>query len=228
MLNGLPPVLGVLTAVPPPCPVRLSADGPTFATPSSYADAMRAACAAVALVDAVVASSSRGGSSSEGGAGQQAPPAGAASGFSICRPPGHHATPGDQMGFCLLNNVALAARHAQRAHGLQKVRPAAGRRRSCWQPPQVPFPMLGWLHTCLHHGCGSRANEPTTQRAPHFHRVACRCCSWTGMFTMAMAPRTASIATPQCCSSTCTRRGCGPAAAACRKPGKVGWGGLGC
>ncbi|EFN52933.1 hypothetical protein CHLNCDRAFT_137274 [Chlorella variabilis] len=112
-------------------------DGPTFATPSSYADALRAACTAVALVDAVVAGSrgssgtgdgsggSSGGGGSEAGGGQGSSGRGrehaaATCGFSICRPPGHHATPGDQMGFCLLNNAALAARHAQRAHGLHK------------------------------------------------------------------------------------------------------------
>lgn len=115
---------------------------------------MRAACAAVALVDAVVSAAplgssgrSSGGDSSGSGAmeqreGQQpgsgqrpgtanAPPVG----FSICRPPGHHATPSDQMGFCLLNNAALAARHAQRAHGLRKV----GR------PPQLACPLLPCL-----------------------------------------------------------------------------------
>ena len=32
-------------------------------------------------------------------------------GFALCRPPGHHATPDQAMGFCLLNNVALAAEH---------------------------------------------------------------------------------------------------------------------
>ncbi|KAL4425020.1 hypothetical protein ABPG77_001798 [Micractinium sp. CCAP 211/92] len=117
-------------------------DGPTFATPSSFGDAMTAACAAVALVDVIASATtldSAGHSGSSGGRGEAGPehqgeqqqqqgagqPPGAALsppvGFSLCRPPGHHATPGDQMGFCLLNNAALAARHAQRAHGLRKV-----------------------------------------------------------------------------------------------------------
>lgn len=39
----------------------------------------------------------------------------------LLRPPGHHATPTHAMGFCLYNNVAVAARHAVAAHGLNRV-----------------------------------------------------------------------------------------------------------
>ncbi len=41
--------------------------------------------------------------------------------FVAVRPPGHHAEKTTAMGFCLINNVAVAARHAQRAHGAERV-----------------------------------------------------------------------------------------------------------
>jgi acetoin utilization deacetylase AcuC-like enzyme len=45
----------------------------------------------------------------------------ATSGFSAHRPPGHHASQARSMGFCLFNTVAVAARHALEARGLQRV-----------------------------------------------------------------------------------------------------------
>ena len=42
-------------------------------------------------------------------------------GFALSRPPGHHAERGTALGFCLFNNVAIAARYLQRAHGVDKV-----------------------------------------------------------------------------------------------------------
>lgn len=41
--------------------------------------------------------------------------------FCAVRPPGHHATPTRGMGFCVFNNIAIAARYAQRAHGAERV-----------------------------------------------------------------------------------------------------------
>ena len=41
--------------------------------------------------------------------------------FCAVRPPGHHARPAQGMGFCLFNNIAIGARHAQRKHGAERV-----------------------------------------------------------------------------------------------------------
>ena len=80
--------------------VRIDAD--TYALPVSLEVARLAAGAVIGAVDAVMD-------------GQ------ADNALAIVRPPGHHATAERQMGFCLLNNVAIAARHAQREHGCGRV-----------------------------------------------------------------------------------------------------------
>ncbi len=77
-------------------------DADTILCHASYQAALRAAGAAVAATDAVIAGS-------------------IANAFCSVRPPGHHATPREPMGFCLFNNVAIAARHALEVHGLERV-----------------------------------------------------------------------------------------------------------
>ena len=71
---------------------RIDAD--TYALPVSLEIARLAAGAAIGAIDLLADGS-------------------ADNALAIVRPPGHHATADWQMGFCLLNNIALAARHAQ-------------------------------------------------------------------------------------------------------------------
>ena len=42
-------------------------------------------------------------------------------GFALVRPPGHHAEHNAALGFCLFNNIAIAARYLQEQHGLEKI-----------------------------------------------------------------------------------------------------------
>jgi acetoin utilization deacetylase AcuC-like enzyme len=77
-------------------------EGDTFMSPKSYEVARRAAGSSLAAVDAVMK-----------GPDRQA--------LCLVRPPGHHALVHEAMGFCLFNNIALAADHAVKQHHLKRV-----------------------------------------------------------------------------------------------------------
>ncbi len=74
---------------------------PTYVTTASLELALAAAGGTISVVDAVLNEA-------------------AEVGFALIRPPGHHAVPTGPMGFCLFNNIAIAARHAQ-ANGFARV-----------------------------------------------------------------------------------------------------------
>src|SRR5947209_9302498 len=80
--------------------VRLDAD--TTMSPGSFEAALRGAGGAVQAVDEVMEKK-------------------IANVFVAVRPPGHHAETATPMGFCLFNNAAIAARHAQKQHGAERV-----------------------------------------------------------------------------------------------------------
>ncbi len=77
-------------------------DPDTSANAGTWAAAQRAAGAAVAATDAVIDGDIE-------------------NAFCAIRPPGHHATRDETMGFCFFNNVAIAARHALDVRGLKRV-----------------------------------------------------------------------------------------------------------
>lgn len=106
-------------------------DGDTCVSPGSREAALKAAGAGILAVDAV-----------QGGEALRA--------FCPVRPPGHHATNDTAMGFCLFNNIAVAAAHAQAGHGLERVaivdfdvHHGNGTQQIAWRRP-------GWLYLSSH------------------------------------------------------------------------------
>jgi acetoin utilization deacetylase AcuC-like enzyme len=93
-------VQAIRDAAPRSGTVHLDPD--TAMNPHTLQAALRAAGAAVLGVDLVLSKKF-------------------SSSFSAVRPPGHHACRARPMGFCIFNNVAVAARHALEAHGLERV-----------------------------------------------------------------------------------------------------------
>jgi len=90
----------IAEAVPKEGMVRIDAD--TSMSPGSFDAALRAVGGALYAVDEVMTG--------------KAPNA-----FCAMRPPGHHAETVRPMGFCLFNSAAIAARHAQKKHGAERV-----------------------------------------------------------------------------------------------------------
>ena len=80
--------------------IQLDAD--TAMSPGTWEAALRAAGGAVFAVDEVLG-------------------ARVDNAFVVTRPPGHHAEAATPMGFCIFNNAAIAARHAQIVHGLERI-----------------------------------------------------------------------------------------------------------
>ena len=74
----------------------------TFVSARSYDVALMAAGASLVALDAIIEGRAR-------------------NGYALVRPPGHHALPDQAMGFCLFNNIAVAARYALDHHQLKRV-----------------------------------------------------------------------------------------------------------
>ncbi|MEW5987626.1 MAG: histone deacetylase [Chloroflexota bacterium] len=124
-------------------------DADTYVAPESFAAACLAAGAACTGVDHIL-----------GGAGQN--------GLVVARPPGHHASTNRAAGFCLFNNVATAARHAQKQHGLRRVlildfdvHHGDGTQSIFYQDPSVLFVSLHLYYPYFYPGTGSAGEVGT-------------------------------------------------------------------
>jgi acetoin utilization deacetylase AcuC-like enzyme len=84
------------------CQLGMHFDADTYTRPASWQLAINAAGGAAAVARAVWSGESK-------------------RGFALTRPPGHHATPNRAMGFCLLNNIALAAEYLLQEGGASRL-----------------------------------------------------------------------------------------------------------
>jgi acetoin utilization deacetylase AcuC-like enzyme len=148
-------------------------DPDTFLGPHSFEAAIHAAGAACAAVDAVFAGD-------------------ADNAFCAVRPPGHHASQGHAMGFCIFNNAAIAVRHAQRHHGAKRVaivdwdvHHGNGTQDIFWADASVLYasthqmPFYPWTGGAEETGVGNIVNAPLASgsgseafRAAFAHRIA--------------------------------------------------------
>jgi len=132
----------------------------TYLDKNSYATALLSAGGAIAGADAVAS-----------GTADRA--------FCAIRPPGHHATRSEGMGFCLLNNAAVAARYLQERHGIARVmivdwdvHHGNGTQEIFLEDPSVFYFSIHENPSFLYPGTGRRwetgrgAGEGTTLNAP--------------------------------------------------------------
>jgi len=133
---------------------------PTYVTETSFEDAMLAAGAVITCARAVINGD-------------------ASNAFAIVRPPGHHAEPQRAMGFCIFNNIAIAAQDAL-ANGMERVlvidydaHHGNGTQAACMNDDRVGFisthqwgiyPGTGWIDDAPH-AKGRLVNVPLHSRA---------------------------------------------------------------
>lgn len=149
---------------------RVSLDPDTWLSPATGEAALRSAGAAAFAVQAVLSGEHE-------------------TAFCATRPPGHHAEPTRAMGFCLFNNIAVAAREAQ-ASGMARVaildfdvHHGNGTQAVFWSDPDVLFasthqyPCYPWTGASEETGVGNIINRPLAPGSgPEPFRVA-----WNGI-----------------------------------------------
>ena len=138
-------LFSVMRAMPEEGIAQLEAD--TYASPQSLKAALSGIGGAMAAVDDVFTGV-------------------ATNAFVASRPPGHHAEKTKAMGFCYFNNAAIAARHAQKAHGAERVaivdwdvHHGNGTQDIFWDDPSVLFASTHQMP--LYPGTGARGETGT-------------------------------------------------------------------
>jgi acetoin utilization deacetylase AcuC-like enzyme len=141
-------VTAVREASPQQGLVQIDAD--TSMSPGTFEAALRGAGGAVHAVDEVMTGK-------------------ASNAFVAIRPPGHHAETARPMGFCLFNNAAIAARHAQRKHGAERaaiidfdVHHGNGSQDIFWSDPSVLYSSTHQMPLYPGTGAVSEAGEHDT------------------------------------------------------------------
>jgi len=137
-------------------------DADTVVSAASFHVGLAAAGAAAAAVDAVLHGPER-------------------NALCLVRPPGHHATPTRSMGFCLFNNVALAARHACAAHDLTRilvvdwdVHHGNGTQDIFYEDPEVVFFSIHRFGSGFYPGTGAVGETGTGRGLGHIVNVPVR------------------------------------------------------
>ncbi|MFC7051423.1 histone deacetylase family protein [Hansschlegelia quercus] len=129
-------------------------DGDTMMSPGTWEALLRALGASTLAVDEVMAGKAK-------------------NAFCGMRPPGHHAEATTAMGFCFFNNAVVAARHAQKTHGAQKVaivdfdvHHGNGTQALVWDDPTLFYasthqmPLFPGTGARSETGCGNVVNAP--------------------------------------------------------------------
>ena len=165
-------------------------DPDTAVSPASYEAALAAVGCAVEAADRVARGLAR-------------------TAFALTRPPGHHATPGEAMGFCLFNNVAIAARYLKARHGVERalivdwdVHHGNGTQEVFWEDPSVYYLSLHlWPHypgTGAASERGAGAGEGTTRNVPLPYGTSAR--TYRACFDEALRGRRSRCFRPRWCS----------------------------
>ena len=186
---------------------HVQVDGDTVMSQGSAEAIQRAAGAVVAGVDAVMQGKVR-------------------TAFAAVRPPGHHAAPGVPGGFCLINNAAVGARHAQAKYGVERVAIVDfdvhhGQGTQAVVEPDPSLFYASTHQTPLYPGTGSARETGTDNNVVNVPLRAGSGCPWTGSRSTSTSTATRPARRSRWPSKRRSARDVSRAATTCCWPGSV-------